>query len=675
MKKLLAIALLALITNIAYGQATYSVPNTVRDTGFLRLLSSGKLVSLTASQLAALVGGGGVADNSITFAKMQDIASDRLIGRDAAGSGDPTEISLATSLEFTGSNSIQRSALTGDVTASAGSNTTAIAAGVIVDADINASAGISLSKMATQGALSVVANATNATAVPTAVAAGSDDQVLRRSGAALGFGTVATGGIADGAVTNAKITSVSASKLTSGTLPGGFIFTVPSTSTARFDYVGGNPAMIVSTTANESSLFSQNGSQYVSVNNTNVALGAGSALLNFSSGGLLDLWDSDATHKITLKTPPTASLTSNVTIALPSGLGSSGQAVVTDGAGQWSYATVGGGGGGSPSVVTFAVFTADQDNLTMAGLDEATVIRVSGDNDIWAITSIDASGVVDGSRKTLSNYGLQPLILQVQHPDGTAANRFDGIMDFPLAGKSSVDIVYDGTLSRWLILSSTQSAHLKGNHIQSLFGSVTAADWGNVAFGTASGTTAAGNSGAGRSSGVILGTASVATGTAAVALGKNAATTYFGGGYIIATGSATITTLSTSGERHNCVFRLYGSTSTTSNTAVNQIGIEAVDNINSGNFTGYIRDNSGTRHEVNLGVLPTANAEYTCSIVVNRQLTETRFFLNGEYKGRITSGAPNPGIATPMWKLAKEVGTATRNLSPSKIELQNIYAY
>lgn len=43
---------------------------------------------------------------------------------------------------------LQRAALTGDVTASAGSNTTAIAAGVIVNADVNASAAIALSKLA-----------------------------------------------------------------------------------------------------------------------------------------------------------------------------------------------------------------------------------------------------------------------------------------------------------------------------------------------------------------------------------------------------------------------------------------------------------------------------------------------------------------------------------------------
>jgi hypothetical protein len=51
-----------------------------------------------------------------------------------------------TSLEISG-GSIRRAALTGDVTASAGSNTTAIAAGVIVDADVNAAAAIAGSKI------------------------------------------------------------------------------------------------------------------------------------------------------------------------------------------------------------------------------------------------------------------------------------------------------------------------------------------------------------------------------------------------------------------------------------------------------------------------------------------------------------------------------------------------
>jgi len=68
-----------------------------------------------------------IDNDVVTFAKMQNIATDRLVGRDTASSGDPEELTVGGGLEFTGSGGIQRSALTGDVTASAGSNSTTIA--------------------------------------------------------------------------------------------------------------------------------------------------------------------------------------------------------------------------------------------------------------------------------------------------------------------------------------------------------------------------------------------------------------------------------------------------------------------------------------------------------------------------------------------------------------------
>lgn len=67
-----------------------------------------------------------IANDAVTFGKMQNITTDRLIGRDTASSGDPEEITVGGGLEFTGSGGIQRSALTGDVTASAGSNATTL---------------------------------------------------------------------------------------------------------------------------------------------------------------------------------------------------------------------------------------------------------------------------------------------------------------------------------------------------------------------------------------------------------------------------------------------------------------------------------------------------------------------------------------------------------------------
>ena len=55
------------------------------------------------------------------------LATDRLLGRDTAGTGAPEALTVSGGIEFTGTGGIQRSALTGDVTASAGSNATTIA--------------------------------------------------------------------------------------------------------------------------------------------------------------------------------------------------------------------------------------------------------------------------------------------------------------------------------------------------------------------------------------------------------------------------------------------------------------------------------------------------------------------------------------------------------------------
>lgn len=73
------------------------------------------------------IGTSEIADNAVTLPKMADIATDRLLGRDTAGTGDPEALTVAGGIEFTGSGGIQRAALTGEVTATAGSNATVIA--------------------------------------------------------------------------------------------------------------------------------------------------------------------------------------------------------------------------------------------------------------------------------------------------------------------------------------------------------------------------------------------------------------------------------------------------------------------------------------------------------------------------------------------------------------------
>jgi microcystin-dependent protein len=90
---------------------------STRDGGDISVSSSGVLLTID--------------NDAVTHAKYQNIVTDSLLGRDTAATGSPEELSVGGGIEFTGSGGIQRSALTGDITAAAGSNTTDIATGVV----------------------------------------------------------------------------------------------------------------------------------------------------------------------------------------------------------------------------------------------------------------------------------------------------------------------------------------------------------------------------------------------------------------------------------------------------------------------------------------------------------------------------------------------------------------
>jgi len=96
---------------------------------------SGKGLPIGASALSSnAVTTAKIADGNVTLAKLANIATDRLIGRDTAGTGVPEALTVGGGVEFSGSGGIQRSALTGDVTAPAGSNSTTIATGAVTEA-------------------------------------------------------------------------------------------------------------------------------------------------------------------------------------------------------------------------------------------------------------------------------------------------------------------------------------------------------------------------------------------------------------------------------------------------------------------------------------------------------------------------------------------------------------
>ena len=107
------------------------------------LSTSGWTNNIASASRIALVGGGipdgdkgdivvsssgtvwTVDGRAITAPKLFEVGANKLLGRHTGTSGDVQEISIGGGLEFSSSN-LRRSALTGDVTASAGSNSTTI---------------------------------------------------------------------------------------------------------------------------------------------------------------------------------------------------------------------------------------------------------------------------------------------------------------------------------------------------------------------------------------------------------------------------------------------------------------------------------------------------------------------------------------------------------------------
>lgn len=167
-----------------------------------------------------------VINDSITDAKLRNSAALSVIGRSANSTGDPADIAAGTDNQV-----LRRSG-------------TSLGFGAINLASSDAVTGdLAFSNLTQGSALSVLGVTGNATADVASISASLDNQVLRRSGTTLAFGTVATDGLADGSVTEAKRSRTTAAVSTSVTLSsdanlctagaGGITVTLPAVSNGR----------------------------------------------------------------------------------------------------------------------------------------------------------------------------------------------------------------------------------------------------------------------------------------------------------------------------------------------------------------------------------------------------------------------------------------------------------
>lgn len=147
--------------------------------------------------------------------------------------------------------------------------------------------------------------------------------------------------ILDGTIANADLASgVGGIYKGDGTLPAGTTNALlPASGIFRLEYDGANAGLIVDDINSATTIFSKDGTQFFSADNTQSIIGSGTSKMEYIDG-VLRMYDSDATHRISIQTPATGSLTANYTLTLPVDDGADNQFLKTDGSGNTSWATI-----------------------------------------------------------------------------------------------------------------------------------------------------------------------------------------------------------------------------------------------------------------------------------------------------------------------------------------------
>jgi hypothetical protein len=352
-------------------------------------------------------------------------------------------------------------------------------------------------------------------------------------------------------------------------------------------------------------------------------------------------------------------------VSIGGSFGTTGQAVMSDGNGHAVWSTP--AGGGSPSVITPSQITSDQDDYNPTGFDDATVVRLSGDSGLRAITSMAAQD--DGEVKTYVNVGSYSLYFPAEHPDGTAANRITYSEDIILMPKASIQMVYDTTVDRWYPIayarpttgrswwqsySTTMAANSSPNFKSNGYnGSYIDASSG-YPVGMYYCTTSSSSSG---TSWLYM------PGVAGVTVDQFVASK----GHLAYETTISTDQLSTVSQTYtlSCGFV---ETSNSTSLSIASITIIYTHGTNAGNWTGYARNAGGSETTVDLGVTVAAGAQYLLRIELDNGNDEARFYIDGEYKGRITTNLPadNTGYGARVG-IVKSVGTSARYLYISRI--------
>jgi len=331
----------------------------------------------------------------------------------------------------------------------------------------------------------------------------------------------------------------------------------------------------------------------------------------------------------------------------------------------------------APDVISPSQITVNQNDFNPSGWATATLVRIESDNTGKIITGLTAFT----GTKTLANVGSNYWVLASEHPSSSAANRVAGSHDYIVPAGEAITVTYDATTSRSRVVSETfrpdnLGANTKGMYLNIPTPSATAADNGTIAF-TTSGTAAAitaQSQASGLPRGISMETGTTSTGAAAVHTLKDGEIFRWGDCHVVGFAMVYIPTLSTSGQRFTADFAvslINGTSAALPNRS--SVGIKYSDNLNSGKWLLYNVDHSQVEGSTDSGITVSANTLYVLMVVVDKSLSESRFFINGTYVGRVTSNMPQSGIsANVRCDIVKSVGTTSTKFVMANMGFQII---
>jgi hypothetical protein len=328
--------------------------------------------------------------------------------------------------------------------------------------------------------------------------------------------------------------------------------------------------------------------------------------------------------------------------------------------------------GTSASVISPAQITSDQDNYNPTGFLTSTVVRLSGDNGLRAITGLAAG--TDGQIITLMNVGSYMIYFPQDHPDSSAANRFTGNgSDYKLYPGKSCKVLYDLTSTKWRIIGEIVEFGKSQSYYAGGTQSGTAGDHNELGFVNGGAITLNGGNASWPSS-LGMSTSTSPTGNVVLYFPKGSNTyTQYGTSHIWLESFVSLSTLSDGTESYTAMASITTSPNSATLDVNNSIGIRYSHGLNSGKWQGFSRNNVGAETLIDLGVTVVAGTTYTLRIELDKGNTEARFYINGAYIGRIAATMPTANACGARLLILKSLGATAREMRMHNFSAGAIY--